>query len=374
MIFKIYKLLIFLNNLLISIILSILNINLFLKKKSYNVILYYRVGRVGDCAVSIPCIKAIKDQFPKSKLIVFTSIKSLNSPSFLDFKDLLNYVDVFESYDHKKDNLFYLIRKLRGYKIDLWINSSQDLTNIYSEIRNICFAKICFSRKIFGSEVNTIKFLAKYLRNINFIPEKNRLLKNLKKIGINDKPTDNEFLIFDKKNYLNLNTKITKIKLDRNVLAISPGANKKANIWNIENFINIAHYWVNLDRNVILLGSKDDYNIAKKIEENIDSENLINFAGKLTISETSYLLSKSKVLVTNDSGLMHIADLLNIFIFAIFSCRDLKSKWHPTNNKSKVYLKNDSKCIPFANSCKYEKSCINEINYSEIITDLKKLN
>tara|TARA_Y100001970_G_C14185205_1_gene832201 strand:- start:648 stop:1772 length:1125 start_codon:yes stop_codon:yes gene_type:complete len=374
MIFKIYKLLIFLNNLLISITLSILNINLFLNKKSYNVILYYRVGRVGDCAVSIPCIKAIKDQFPKSKLIVFTSIKSLNSPSFLDFKDLLNYVDVFESYDHKKDNLFYLIRKLRGYKIDLWINSSQDLTNIYSEIRNIFFAKICSAKKIFGSEVNTIKFLAKYLRNINFIPEKNRLLKNLKKIGINYKPTDNELLIFDKKNYLNLNKKISKIKLDRNVLAISPGANKKANIWNIENFINIAHYWVNLNRNVILLGSKDDYNIAKKIEAIIDSENLINFAGKLTISETSYLLSKSKVLVTNDSGLMHIADLLNIFIFAIFSCRDLKSKWHPTNNKSKVYLKNDSKCTPFTSSCKYEKSCINEINYSEIITDLKKLN
>lgn len=374
MIFKIYKLLIFLNNLLISIILSIININLFQNKKSYNVILYYRVGRVGDCAVSIPCIKAIKDQFPKSKLIVFTSIKSLNSPSFLDFKDLLKYVDVFESYDHKKDNLFYLIRKLRSYKIDLWINSSQDLTNIYSEIRNICFAKMCSSKKIFGSEVNTIKFLAKYLRNINFIPEKNRLLKNLKKIGINHKPTDNELLNFNKKNYLNLNKKISNISLDRNVLAISPGANKKANIWHIENFINIAHYWVNLDRNVILLGSKDDYNIAKKIEEIIDSENLINFAGKLTISETSYLLSKSKVLVTNDSGLMHIADLLNIFIFAIFSCRDLKSKWHPTNNKSKVYLKNDSKCIPFASSCKYEKSCINEINYSEIITDLKKLN
>ena len=374
MIFKIFKLLIFLNNLFISFILSILNINFFLNKKSYKVILYYRVGRVGDCAVSIPSIKAIKDQFPKSKLIVFTSIKDKNSPSFLDFKNLLNYVDVFESYDHNKDNLLHVIRKLRSYKIDLWINSSQDLTNIYSEIRNILFAKICASKKIYGSKVNTIKFLAKYLRNINFIQEKNRLLKNLKEIGIHYKPTNNQLLFFDKKNYLNLNNKITRINFDKNVLAISPGANKKANIWNIENFINIAHYWINLDRNVILLGSKADYNITKKIEEIIDSEKLKNFAGKLTISETSYLLSKSKVLVTNDSGLMHIADLLNIFIFAIFSCRDLKSKWHPTNNNSKVYLKNDSKCTPFTSSCQNDKPCINEINYSEIITDLKKLN
>ena len=70
---------------------------------------------------------------------------------------------------------------------------------------------------------------------------------------------------------------------------------------------------------------------------------------------------------------MHIADLLNIKIYSIFSCRDFKNKWYPVSKDSKVYRSSsDCKCLPFNNWCKYDNYCINKIKSLEIIEDLKK--
>jgi ADP-heptose:LPS heptosyltransferase len=123
------------------------------------------------------------------------------------------------------------------------------------------------------------------------------------------------------------------------------------------------------------LGSADEISIANHIKLKINSKYLHSYVGKLSISEASYLLSKSYVLVTNDSGLMHIADLLSLRIYSIFSCRDMKNKWYPVNKKSKVYRYSSScKCLPFKDFCPYKNYCINKTKPLEIIKELKIIN
>jgi ADP-heptose:LPS heptosyltransferase len=60
----------------------------------------------------------------------------------------------------------------------------------------------------------------------------------------------------------------------------------------------------------ILIGSKEEINYVMQIAENIDSKyknNIINTAGKISIEELIALISKAELVITNDTGPMHLA-------------------------------------------------------------------
>jgi ADP-heptose:LPS heptosyltransferase len=68
-----------------------------------------------------------------------------------------------------------------------------------------------------------------------------------------------------------------------------------------------------VNHKVILVGSKVDYaNYEAYIANSAYSHNIINLAGKLSISQSCYLLSKSKHFFTTDCGVMHVGLAANI--------------------------------------------------------------
>ena len=58
---------------------------------------------------------------------------------------------------------------------------------------------------------------------------------------------------------------------------------------------------------IILIGSKGEQNYTQEIIENIENHNVKNLAGKTTIEELISLISEAKLVITNDTGPMHIA-------------------------------------------------------------------
>ena len=65
----------------------------------------------------------------------------------------------------------------------------------------------------------------------------------------------------------------------------------------------------------------------------INSKYLHSYVGKLSISEASYLLSKSYVLVTNDSGLMHIASAVGVPTLGLFG-PSLENRYAPRGSNA----------------------------------------
>jgi len=61
-----------------------------------------------------------------------------------------------------------------------------------------------------------------------------------------------------------------------------------------------------LEHPVILLGGKEDEPAGKEIAS-VDPVKIYNACGKFTINESADLVQRSKLIVTNDTGLMHIA-------------------------------------------------------------------
>ncbi len=65
-------------------------------------------------------------------------------------------------------------------------------------------------------------------------------------------------------------------------------------------------YIKNSDVPFVLLGGKDELEIADVIQRN-GGENVLNLCNKLTIGQSASIVKDARLVITNDTGLMHIA-------------------------------------------------------------------
>lgn len=130
-------------------------------------------------------------------------------------------------------------------------------------------------------------------------------------------------------------TKFSIIKKENPILALCPGAEfGPSKRWPEAHYSALAKEKLKAGWTVWLFGSKNDTEIAQKIEETLQG-NCVNFTGKTSLSEAIDLLSLSTLVVTNDSGLMHIAAALGIPLVAVYGSTD-PSFTPPLSRKSEV--------------------------------------
>ncbi len=112
------------------------------------------------------------------------------------------------------------------------------------------------------------------------------------------------------------------LNLEGSILALCPGAEYgPSKQWPATGHIELAHRYLRRNWQVWLFGSENDRAIAAGIMRGIDSELSINcrdLTGCTSLAEAIDLLSVATVVVSNDSGLMHIAAALGKPLAAIY--------------------------------------------------------
>ena len=153
-------------------------------------------------------------------------------------------------------------------------------------------------------------------------------------------------------------------------LALCPGAEfGPAKRWPPEKFRatmekisrRIACHWT-------ILGSKTDIPVAQQIASGLKCD-LTNLAGKTSLDQLIHHLLASHALLTNDTGTMHLADLLGIPLVAIFGSTEplLTGPSRPT---SKV-LRHHVECSPcFLRSCPLDFRCMEAIRPDTVAKSL----
>ena len=108
--------------------------------------------------------------------------------------------------------------------------------------------------------------------------------------------------------------------------------------WPAKHFADLAKALIqeNTKAQIILLGSKGDQAIANEILENSGNHSHIhNWCGLTNLDEAIAVIAKAKAVVSNDSGLMHIAAALKTPQVAIFGSSD-PAHTPPLSEKAKV--------------------------------------
>ena len=112
------------------------------------------------------------------------------------------------------------------------------------------------------------------------------------------------------------------IDYSKNTMAICPGAEfGPSKRWPAEYYAEIAIFYVNKGWNVLCIGSKNDEDIGMGIGSlnNLRSnESFINLIGKTSLQDAIDILAFTEKVVTNDSGLMHIAAAVKTPLVALY--------------------------------------------------------
>jgi ADP-heptose:LPS heptosyltransferase len=118
---------------------------------------------------------------------------------------------------------------------------------------------------------------------------------------------------------------------------IAPGASSKTRIWPVERFAEIITKIINKYHiKPILVGSTDDQSVCQSIEKLLGQTKITNLAGTLDINELFKIISKSRILITNDSGPMHIGRVTMTPTLSIVSGADFES--YPNYREKKTYF------------------------------------
>jgi heptosyltransferase-2 len=133
---------------------------------------------------------------------------------------------------------------------------------------------------------------------------------------------------------------------------------------------------------VLLLGSGKEAALCAEITQTANAareSNCVNFAGKTSLDEALALIAGARAMVSNDSGLMHVAAAMGVPQVALFGS---SSPLHtpPLSDAAKViWLKDDKSyapaldCAPcFKRECPLGHTrCLNDIAPSEVVRFLR---
>lgn len=102
------------------------------------------------------------------------------------------------------------------------------------------------------------------------------------------------------------------------ILALCPGAEfGEAKRWPAEHYASIANEKLKQGWQVWLLGSKKDAPVAQSIQSATQNR-CVDLTGKTSLADAIDLLSLATLVVSNDSGLMHIASSLNKKLIVVY--------------------------------------------------------
>jgi heptosyltransferase-2 len=162
-------------------------------------------------------------------------------------------------------------------------------------------------------------------------------------------------------------------KITSPIFGLNPGAEYgPAKRWPAERFIAAAQE-IQKRTNCIWLifGGKGDVAVASQIASQLPSANfhLLNLAGQTSLRELMSLLKLCRVLLTNDSGPMHVAAALGTPVVVPFGSTspELTGPGLPGDPRHRL-LKSDAPCSPcFLRECPIDFRCMNGITVERVV-------
>lgn len=292
-------------------------------------------------------ISPLKEKFPYSEIYWVTKE---------EFKPLVllhpNVKKVF-SFDKKK-GILGLIRfglNLRKEKFDL-------VYDAHSNLRSMVLSTILWpfsNAKFLKRQKNRFKRILLFWFRINLFPKPFKGMKSylnpLAILGVSQSPIPLK---------LNVPAEIKKRVPFEKPIVLAPSAAWELKRWPQE-------YWKNLikllpEQKFVILGGPED-KICQELQ-NIDPSRCISLAGLSSFMESTYFISKASLVISGDTGVIHIADLLGVNGIALMGP---SAFGYPTGKHIKI-LERSLECKPCTKDGRGK--CSNS-EYKKCLVDIK---
>jgi lipopolysaccharide heptosyltransferase II len=320
-------------------------------------ILIIRPGGIGDAVLLIPTIKVIKNAYPACAIDILAERR--NAAAF-----------------HLASGIrrIYLYDTLAGITTVLCNRYDAVIDTEQRHLLSAVVARLTKSPLSIGYATNErIKMFTNAVHYSLEEYEIDSFSHLLQPLGITESVKGKApFLVVPDEAVIKAKAMLGKVA-DKPFIAIFPGSSIHEKRWDMDNFVNLALNLHQAGFPIIVIGSEKDRVAGEAMTCAIDST---NFAGKTSLVETAALIGKSALLVSGDSGVLHIAVGLGIPTVSLFGSSDIK-KWAPIGEKHLVISKNLS-CSPCAKfgytpKCPINAGCMADITVAEVVAAVEEL-
>lgn len=336
-----------------------------LVKDDFKTVCFFSNTAIGDTLFNTPVFRAFKENFPNVKTIAL-----LNQNNFDLFKDDKN-LDEIITYNGKWKYFFKTAKILKSKKIDIVfiLHSNEPQATPLAVLSG---AKYIFKLHNDKNEFNKFHSnLPKKLEVKDYVVKYR--LKYLEFVGIENQNTRMQ-LFLDKKDYESVD-EILKKDDKTKYIGFQMGASTVSRQWFLERWVELAKLILQNDNyKIILTGSNKDKILTNAFMKKIKDKNrVLNLAGIFNIRQAAALIDRLDILVTPDTGPLHIAAALKTPTIALFAVADPKASNPDFDKEIHKFVKKDRTCNPcLGKRCKYQK-CMLQISAKEIYVVLKDL-
>ncbi len=141
---------------------------------------------------------------------------------------------------------------------------------------------------------------------------------------------------------MRLETFVSKKPREKNII-VAPGSVWKTKRWTESGFTEVIRRFLSENYNVILMGSQVEHALCESIRKKVPQA--LNLSGQTCLEDSLKLLAKSQLLISNDSGAMHLASSVDTPVVSVFGPTTLDIGYRPWNPKS-IVIQKDLSCRP----------------------------
>ena len=358
------------------------------------IIVFIGLAEIGALVVAHPAIQAARDKYPNSRVCFITAPAGKETLELMGFKEdeillismaslsglFLDLISIRKNLNGKRVSAIVLEPFTRiSALISIWIGSSNRIGchRFYNEgsyIGSLLTHRLVYNSHLHASQtyLALTKTLSEPISNQPLLKKKipsqikNRLKINIKEI---DQKSLKKRLVSE------YPEKVLKKIVLLNVNASDIVPLRK---WPLNNFVELGRKLLeDPSITLILTGSSEEHHACEVLLKEINSEKVINFAGKTTFKELITLYTISDLLITNDSGPVHFASTTDIAILALFGPETPKI-FGPMSPNAKV-ISMELACSPCISVFNQKKSycndnqCMKQITVNLVLSEAQKI-
>jgi lipopolysaccharide heptosyltransferase II len=289
-------------------------------------ILCVRLDSLGDVIMTTPAIRALKESIPGCQ------INLLTSPSGAQVVPLVSEVDeviIFEAPWMKATMLQENSQSVRDI-VDLLRQEGFDaavIFTVYSQ-NPLPSALMCYLAEIplrlAYCRENPYQLLTHWMPELE--PDKlerHEVRRHLDLVGVLGVHTEDERmqLLVTETAQEQVQNKLTELGVDRDkpLVIIHPGASAPSRRYPPERFAEVARKLA-LDHHheIVFTGSTEEQELVTRIQRKMAADS-ISLAGRLELDELAALISDAQLLISNNTGPVHVAAALNTPVVDLYA-------------------------------------------------------
>lgn len=336
-------------------------------------ILLIRFSSIGDIVLTSPIIRCVRNQFPNAEIHFLTKLK---------FKDVVASNPNINKFYYLEGDIQPIVLDLVKEKYDVIIDMQKSWRSNYvksllkqafnSNVESFTFKKLNFKKWLLTSF------------KINLLPDKSiveRYFESVKPLGVKNDGQGLEFFIPSEDEI-----KKDDLPMSHSVgfVACAIGGQHATKKMPLEQWSLLCKH---LPLPLVLLGGKEDADFAEELKK-IDPVKVYNACGKFSLNESADIVRKSRIVITHDTGLMHIAAAFKKPIISIWGNTVPELGMFPYygfNNLTKnvaplsiIFENKKIKCRPCSKlgykSCpKKHFKCMNSLDMLQLAAQAEKL-